>query len=407
MSRKIISVFIILLMISSLSFSVFAETLNEKKEDVKSKIEEQNQKLEYVQGEISDAVKEIEEIDDKIKDCESQIEDLKTKLAESKKNMDEVTEKYNKVKAEYDKNEKLFQERMVALYEAGDTTYLDLLLTSGSITDFISNYYLVSQLAECDTEVLSEMENTKKEIEDDKKDLESKKAEIDKTKSEIAKKNEQLKSEKSTKQTKVDSLTTEEKNIQSQIDAYDAEMEKIAAAERKAAAEEAARRKKAEEDAKKNASSNNSNNTVNGGTSGSTNGTSTSTGKMTWPIPGYRTLTSSFGYRIHPIYGTYKLHSGIDVGAPRGAKFVAADNGTVLIASYGYNGGYGNYVVISHGNGITTRYGHGTTILVSAGQKVTKGTPVLTVGSTGASTGPHAHFEVRVNGVAVNPMNYL
>ena len=184
-------------------------------------------------------------------------------------------------------------------------------------------------------------------------------------------------------------------------------MEKIAAAERKAAAEEAARRKKAEEDAKKNASSNNSNNTVNGGTSGSTSGTSTSTGKMTWPIPGYRTLTSSFGYRIHPIYGTYKLHSGIDVGAPAGAKFVAADDGTVLIASYGYNGGYGNYVVISHGNGITTRYGHGTTILVSAGQKVTKGTPVLTVGSTGASTGPHAHFEVRVNGVAVNPMNYL
>ena len=155
MSRKIISVFIILLMISSLSFSVFAETLNEKKEDVKSKIEEQNQKLEYVQGEISDAVKEIEEIDDKIKDCESQIEDLKTKLAESKKNMDEVTEKYNKVKAEYDKNEKLFQERMVALYEAGDTTYLDLLLTSGSITDFISNYYLVSQLAECDTEEIT------------------------------------------------------------------------------------------------------------------------------------------------------------------------------------------------------------------------------------------------------------
>ena len=139
MSRKIISVFIILLMISSLSFSVFAETLNEKKEDVKSKIEEQNQKLEYVQGEISDAVKEIEEIDDKIKDCESQIEDLKTKLAESKKNMDEVTEKYNKVKAEYDKNEKLFQERMVALYEAGDTTYLDVLLSSASITDFISN----------------------------------------------------------------------------------------------------------------------------------------------------------------------------------------------------------------------------------------------------------------------------
>ena len=165
MSRKIISVFIILLMISSLSFSVFAETLNEKKEDVKSKIEEQNQKLEYVQGEISDAVKEIEEIDDKIKDCESQIEDLKTKLAESKKNMDEVTEKYNKVKAEYDKNEKLFQERMVALYEAGDTTYLDVLLSSASITDFISNYYLIERLADYDSQLLTKIESQKKELE--------------------------------------------------------------------------------------------------------------------------------------------------------------------------------------------------------------------------------------------------
>ena len=183
MSRKIISVFIILLMISSLSFSVFAETLNEKKEDVKSKIEEQNQKLEYVQGEISDAVKEIEEIDDKIKDCESQIEDLKTKLAESKKNMDEVTEKYNKVKAEYDKNEKLFQERMVALYEAGDTTYLDVLLSSASITDFISNYYLIERLADYDSQLLTKIESQKKELEESKSKIEEEEKKLQELKS--------------------------------------------------------------------------------------------------------------------------------------------------------------------------------------------------------------------------------
>ncbi len=150
-------------MISSLFFFCVCRNLKRKKRRCKkSKIEEQNQKLEYVQGEISDAVKEIEEIDDKIKDCESQIEDLKTKLAESKKNMDEVTEKYNKVKAEYDKNEKLFQERMVALYEAGDTTYLDVLLSSASITDFISNYYLIERLADYDSQLLTKIESQKK-----------------------------------------------------------------------------------------------------------------------------------------------------------------------------------------------------------------------------------------------------
>ena len=394
MKKKIIAGLLIILLINFSFINVFASS----KSEIQNKIDDKKEELQDVKDEKSSVLTEIDKLNTSISSTEKEISDLNSKIDNLTSSISEKTTEIEKKENEFKEKDKLLQDRLVALYEAGDTTYLDLLLTSGSITDFISNYYLVSQLAECDTEVLSEIENTKKEIEDDKKDLESKKAEIDKTKSEIAKKNEQLKSEKSTKQTKVDSLTTEEKNIQSQIDAYDAEMEKIAAAERKAAAEE---------DAKKNASSNNSNNTVNGGTSGSTNGTSTSTGKMTWPIPGYRTLTSSFGYRIHPIYGTYKLHSGIDVGAPRGAKFVAADNGTVLIASYGYNGGYGNYVVISHGNGITTRYGHGTTILVSAGQKVTKGTPVLTVGSTGASTGPHAHFEVRVNGVAVNPMNYL
>ena len=146
---------------------------------------------------------EIDKLNTSISSTEKEISDLNSKI-------DNLTSSISEKTTEKDK---LLQDRLVALYEAGDTTYLDLLLTSGSITDFISNYYLVSQLAECDTEILSEIENTKKEIEDDKKDLESKKAEIDKTKSEIAKKNEQLKSEKSTKQTKVDSLTTEEKNM--------------------------------------------------------------------------------------------------------------------------------------------------------------------------------------------------
>lgn len=398
MKKKIVASILAILLISFSFTNVFATS----KSQIQSQINDKKEELQDVKDEKSGVLSEIDKLNTSIASTEKEISDLNDKITELTSSISDKTKEIEQKEEEFEEKDKLLQDRLVALYEAGDTTYLDMLLTSGSITDFISSYYLVEQLTKCDTEVLNAIENTKKEIEDDKKELETKKQEIDKTKSQIAEKNEKLKSDKSTKQAKVNSLTEEEKELEGELAAYNAEMEKIAAAERKV---------KAEEDAKKNqTNTGNTNNTGNTGSTGATGGSSgtiTSSGKMTWPIPGYKNITSYFGYRVHPIYGTWKLHSGIDVGAPTGAKFVAADDGTVLIASYGYNGGYGNYVVINHGNGITTRYAHGTSILVSAGQKVTKGTPVLTVGSTGASTGPHAHFEVRVNGTAVNPLNYI
>ena len=376
MSRKIISVFIILLMISSLSFSVFAETLNEKKEDVKSKIEEQNQKLEYVQGEISDAVKEIEEIDDKIKDCESQIEDLKTKLAESKKNMDEVTEKYNKVKAEYDKNEKLFQERMVALYEAGDTTHLDVLLSSASITDFISNYYLIERLADYDSQLLTKIESQKKELEESKSKIEEEEKKLQELKSNAIKLTTTLKNSRTLQKSKMDKLTEEEKGIQEEINKYKIEEANIE-------------------------------NQIKQATNDGEYQLQYTGGVMLWPVAKEGTvITSPFGTRNHPIQGVVKLHSGIDIGgAGYGAKVVAAEDGVVSFA--GTLGGYGNCVIVNHGGGISTLYGHGQTLLTTVGTNVKKGDIIMEVGSTGNSTGPHLHFEVRVNNIAVNPATYL
>lgn len=376
MSRKIISVFIILLMISSLSFSVFAETLNEKKEDVKSKIEEQNQKLEYVQGEISDAVKEIEEIDDKIKDCESQIEDLKIKLAESKKNMDEVTEKYNKVKAEYDKNEKLFQERMVALYEAGDTTYLDVLLSSASVTDFISNYYLIERLADYDSQLLTKIESQKKELEESKSKIEEEEKKLQELKSNAIKLTTTLKNSRTLQKSKMDKLTEEEKGIQEEINKYKIEEANIE-------------------------------NQIKQATNDGEYQLQYTGGVMLWPVAKEGTvITSPFGTRNHPIQGVVKLHSGIDIGgAGYGAKVVAAEDGVVSFA--GTLGGYGNCVIVNHGGGISTLYGHGQTLLTKVGTNVKKGDIIMEVGSTGNSTGPHLHFEVRVNNIAVNPATYL
>jgi len=130
-------------------------------------------------------------------------------------------------------------------------------------------------------------------------------------------------------------------------------------------------------------------------------------GIMAWPIAKSGTyITSGYGSREHPIQGVVKNHSGIDIGnAGFGAPVIAATDGIVTMA--GWYGGYGNCVMINHGNGISTLYGHGQTILTTVGTQVKKGDLIMEVGSTGNSTGPHLHFEVRINGSAVNPLPYL
>jgi len=124
---------------------------------------------------------------------------------------------------------------------------------------------------------------------------------------------------------------------------------------------------------------------------------------MQWPAPGR--LTSRFGNRVHPIYGDVRLHAGIDIGAPDGTPIVAADDGIVIVA--GSSGGYGNLVVIAHGEGLSTAYAHQSSMAVSSGQSVRRGQVIGYVGNTGASTGNHLHFEVRRNGEPVDPLGYV
>ncbi|NLW65705.1 MAG: M23 family metallopeptidase, partial [Clostridiales bacterium] len=131
------------------------------------------------------------------------------------------------------------------------------------------------------------------------------------------------------------------------------------------------------------------------------------TGAYMWPVAGTSTgnVSSYFGYRTHPIFGDQRFHSGVDISAGSGTTIMAADSGTVLSATYHYS--YGNYVVISHGSGSSTLYAHMSSIAVSAGQSVSKGQTIGYVGSTGCSTGPHCHFEIRVGGSLVDPLSYF
>ncbi len=131
--------------------------------------------------------------------------------------------------------------------------------------------------------------------------------------------------------------------------------------------------------------------------------TTTAPGALNWPVTG--TITSPFGYRPNPFGGGMEFHQGLDIAAPTGTTVTAAAGGTIISA--GWYGGYGNYILIDHGGGMATGYGHLSQIFVSAGQQVQKGQAIGAVGSTGMSTGPHLHFEVRINGKPTDPAAYL
>ncbi len=346
-----------------------------------------NQKAE-VTSEKKTVLGEISDLNTKISTYEKEIGDLNTKISNLKKSITANEAEIKKLEKEFKEKQQAFIERMVAIYEGGQTTYLDVLLSSDDIVSFISNYYMIEELADADKTMMDSIQAQQTKIEQTKKELESQKKEVTTSRNAVEAKNQSLNNAKSAKQSKVNSLSAKEKKLQSQIAEYESDLKSV----EKQIREYEERQRQLSSSQKSNS----------GGSSSTPKYTG---GKLGWPVQGYYNITSPYGYRIHPIYGTYKLHTGIDVGAPKNARFVAAEDGVVISASY--SGGYGNRVIVSHGNGLTTLYAHGTSILVNAGQTVKKGQAVLTVGSTGLSTGNHAHFEVRVNGDYVNPMNYL
>lgn len=378
MNKKVISVFIIITILSYFFFMpcINAETLEERKEENATKQEETKKDLEYVQEELSNALIKIQELDDKIRQSEDQISQMDTKLEDLQKKVDETQSKLEVVQKDYEANKKLMENRMVVMYECGDISYLDLLLRSSSLIEFLSNYYVIQEVMQSDSQVLGKIEDEKIQIEDTKKQLEEQKANLKLLKAKKEQTRIIMQNNKTVQQNEIDKLSDNEKELQQKLQEYKDEEQRI-------------------ENLIKIASGNYE-------YSGEFSG-----GVMAWPVAKSGTvITSPYSTRQHPIQGVLKFHTGIDIGnAGFGAPVIAAADGVVSLA--GYNGGYGNCVMINHGNGISTLYGHGQKILTTVGTEVKKGDLIMEVGSTGVSTGPHLHFEVRVNGNHVNPLQFL
>ena len=373
--RKILCILLLLIFILNV-YSSYAINLNELQEQYKqmqNNLNEANQELESVTNELSENLQQVQQLDEQIANSEKEIEELSAKTEELQEQIKLQEKKLEVAKQDYSKQKEILENRLIAIYEAGEIKYIDVILSSTSFTSFLSNYFLISQVAQYDTDLLESIEKEKNEIELATQKLENNKSQLVTLKKNAQKTSSILQSTKSIRENYISKLSEQEQAIQNKIDEYNFQVNEIEAQI-------------------KQITSNSISEEYIGG-------------DMIWPIPGYTTITSKYGMRTHPITGVYKLHTGTDISAPLGASFVAMADGVVSKAEY--NGAYGNMVIIDHGGGISTLYAHGSEITVQAGQTVTKGDVVLKVGSTGYSTGPHAHFEIRVNGETVDPIEYF
>ena len=302
----------------------------------------------------------------------------------------------------------LLRSRIRAMEENSTYSYASFIFDSSSVTELLSRIGDVNDIMHYDKTLEEEHMAAREDVESIKKSYEEARHE-----------QELLQKELDTKQAELDAQVEAAYTMIADIETLsdDAQAEYDAIAEEEAKAEETlqeAIRKRAAEQAKYN--QNNNSNNGGGGNSGGSGGNSggggssgggsaTSLSNLQWPVPSCTLITSRFGYRVAPTTGASTYHGGLDIGAGMGASIVAAGAGDVIYA--GANGGYGNCVMIDHGNGVVTVYAHMSSIGVSYGQYVTAGQYVGAVGSTGVSTGPHCHFEIRINGAQTDPAAYF
>lgn len=349
------------------------DSLSNQRNEIEANLNNASAEIEFVKSQLSQELYELEKLNLDILQKQQEIDIMQVEEEKLVDFIEVAKVELEKITNQYNTQKDLLEKRLVAMYEIKSTSYLDVLLNSKSISEFISNYYIISKIAKADQDLLTSVANIKKNLEAISKTLEKKNKELIENRNKSEKMKISLENMVAIKNSKIIQLSEDEIKLHQEISEYQEQIINI------------------EKEIKLLSIAN--------------VGSEYIGGIMDWPVPGYTRITSQFGMRTHPITGVYKLHTGVDIGAPIGADFIAANDGVVVKA--GYNVAYGNMVVLDHGGGITTLYAHGSEILVELGQVVTKGTPILKVGSTGYSTGPHAHFEVRTNGEYVEPLDYI
>lgn len=344
--------------------------LKQKQNKIEQQIKDIRAKTAELKGEQKSIQQEIDALDGELRalsleidSYELQKQEINMKIAESEQKIVELTN-------EIDKNNEILEERLRVMYKNGTAGYMEVLLKSENLIDALTRMDMIQLIVQSDVELLKSINDQKLQVEALKEEQEIKRHELTAVINNLNVKQNEVMIASRSKEVYMSSLKNNLVEMQRQeaaMEAQSAQIEKdILAAQR--AVEYAG-------------------------------------GEMLWPVPGQYRITSHFGGRADPITGVAANHGGTDIAAPYGTPIVAANSGVVIYAGWHYS--YGNYVIIDHGGGIATLYGHASKLLVSKGQAVSRGERVALIGSTGYSTGNHLHFEVRVNGVRTDAMKYL
>jgi Membrane-bound metallopeptidase len=370
--RRVIAYFILVtLLISTLTLGVtFAGNEQDKLNDVNNRINQTQKQLNEGKKKENQLNSQIKNLESQIKSTENEINGIKGNISQTESKISIVQQNLAAVEEEMSLQNDALQKRLRVMYKNGDIGLIEILLGSEDITDFMTNMDMIQKIFDNDVEVLKSMKEQHSKIENQKNQLETLQSQLEEQQQSQTEKQSSLQANRGEVANLKAQVSSDNKELANQIDSLNAEADRLVDEIKNLQGDQAY-----------------------------------TGGEFSWPVPGHTTITSPFGYRIHPILKVKKLHTGIDISAPTGSKVIAANSGKVIMARY--NSSYGNVVMIDHGGGIVTLYAHNSKLVVSTGDQVSKGQLVSYSGSTGMSTGPHVHFEVRVNGVYKDPMGWL
>ena len=344
--------------------------LRYKQQQIENEIKEIRQKADALKGEKKTIEAEIQILDSdlraltlEIQKQEVQKEELNMRIAESEQKILDLID-------EIDKNNELLEERLRAMYINGTGGYLEVILKAENLIDALTRMDMIQLIVKSDVDLLKTINEQKTQVEELKVEQETRRHELTAIINDLNAKQDEVLIASRSKENYMSSLQNNIEEILRQEAAMEEQSKQI---ERDILAAQRA--------------------------------VEYAGGELLYPLPGYYRITSPYGGRSHPITGVWSNHGGTDIWAPYGTNILSSNDGVVIFAGYHYS--YGNYIIVDHGGGIATLYAHCSKLLAWEGQAVTKGEAIAQIGSTGESTGNHLHYEVRVNGVRQNPMDYL
>lgn len=364
-----------LLVFVLLTVNLFATTLDELKDEkdvIEDNIKEGKKDLEDKERSLEELNASLDQINTELQETSLVIEGYETQLTDKQKQIDEEQKKLEQAIIDHEKYMLQAMERIKVMYEYGDSGYIDVLIESKNLTDFFTRLEYLNEIVQYDDQMFEKLAQIELEIEVTKENLVTEHLEL-----------EHLKAEADIHKNSLETLVAEQNKLMTTIE-NDKELLLQQLDELKKA--------EAEIDQLIIQKLNSSNLKYSGG-------------ELNWPVEGNYYISSYFGSRVHPIYGYVETHNGLDIPAPYGTNVTAAASGVVI--SSRFSNSYGNVIIIDHGSGYATLYGHNSKRLVSDGDTVTRGQVIAKIGSTGWSTGNHLHFGVQINGKWVNPLDYF